>query len=317
MFIKYKTKRHIPEVNIYEGGKYWLRYYFFKYTPRFLHEKILAYFFTRRFKRKIDLKNPKTLYEKLNYLKLYDLSEKKIMLSDRLLAKEYVKKNIPELNVAKTFQVANSFKELDFSQCPEYFIIKTNHACKSGIFIENKNEITPTDYKLLAKYYDKVQKINYAYWGVFELQYKDIIPKVYVEEFLSYDIGVVFKEYEVFCFNGNPIFVNIDGPNGAGFYDSEWNSVEYSIYVMPNRIETPTPVNKEKIIEYAKKISQGFSFIRVDFFEVNGILYFAEATFTPLMGNIVLSPYEYNTILGDKLDISSVMNSKRKKYEGK
>ena len=136
MFLKYKRKCHIPEVNTYEGTKIWLRYFFLKYTPKIFHEKVLTYFFTHRFKRKIDLKTPKYLYEKLNYLKLYDLSAKKIMFSDRLLAKEYVKQNIPELKVAEVFQVADSFKDLDFSKCPEHFIIKTNHACKSGIYIK-------------------------------------------------------------------------------------------------------------------------------------------------------------------------------------
>ncbi len=315
MLLRYKTKCHIPEVNPYIVLEYWLRYHFLKYAPKILHEKILSYFFTRKFGRKINLKNPKTLYEKLNYLKLYDISSKKEMLSDRLLAKEYVKQNIPELKVAKVFQIADSFNELDFSKCPENFIIKTNHACKSGIYIEDKNRITTSEYKQLTQYYNKVLKINYAYYGVLELQYKNIVPKVYTEEFLSFDSKTVFKEYQVYCFNGNPIFINIDGPNGAAFYDSNWNAVEYSIYVKPDRIEFPTNSNKQKIIDYSKKISQDFIFVRIDFFEVNDILYFAEATFTPLMGDVILSPEKYNLILGEQLDISSVKNAKGKKYE--
>lgn len=310
MLFSYKNSCHIPETNTYAGIKYWLRYYFLKYSPPIFYEKILSCFFYYRFKRKLNLKNPQTLYEKLNYLKLYDLSKKKKMLSDRLIAKKWIKQNIPELKVAEVFQVSTSFKGLDFSNCPKSFIIKTNHACKSGIYIENKEKITNFQYKQLAKYYNKVLKINYAYWGIFELQYKDIVPKVYMEEFLSSDNNAIFKEYNVYCFNGKPIIINIDGPRGAGFFDENWNKVEYSIRVKLSTNEYPTDLNKQKILDYSKIISQDFIFVRVDFFEINNILYFAEATFTPLMGDVILFPEEYNQILGNYLDINSA-KSKR------
>ncbi len=152
-------------VNDYKDFKVRCRYYIQKFAPVIFYPFFLKYFYKKDMGKELDLKNPLSLSEKLNYLKLYDTSPLKTMLSDKLLAKEYIKINLPELNVAKVYQEASNFEEIDFSKCPETFLIKTNHACKTGILINSKKELTQKKYRKYKNYYKKVMSINYAYWG--------------------------------------------------------------------------------------------------------------------------------------------------------
>lgn len=294
-------------LNDYKGFKIWARYYIEKLLPKIFYTLFVKYAFFRDIHKLINLSQPKTFSDKLNYLKLYDNSEQKTLWSDKLWAKEYINKNIPDLKTAKVYQSAFSFEKLDFSLCPETFMIKTNHACKTGILVRNKNELSETDYKKYKQYYDKVLKINYAYWGTFELQYKDIVPKVYTEEYWENpNSEILLEEYEVWCFNGNPEFIKYVSQTSwnlnVTYLDTDWKKSKYDVLYRYFDV-IPDDYNKKKILEYSKYISKDFKFARVDFFEVNKELYFGEVTFTPYSGHVAFVPKEYDEILGQKLII--------------
>lgn len=295
--------------NTYSGFANWFRYYLFKYIPVSMYPFFVKKYYKQLLGKNLNLKNPVTLSEKINYLKLYDLSDKKTVFTDKLLAKEYVKNNVPELKVAELYKVYSTFDDIDFSNLPNQFIIKTNHACKTGIVVEDKKKLDFLKIKTLSKYYNKVLNIDYAFWGIFELQYKNIVPKVYIEELLIPKPNSLFKEYEIYCLNGNVEFIQYcvctnDGLTYRTYYDKDFKEADFAVYRKMKSPFIPDEKNKEKLIEYAQILSSGFPFVRVDIFEVNEILYFGEMTFTPHCGNIPISPSEYDAILGNKLDIS-------------
>ncbi len=296
-------------LNDYNGFKIWFRYYFLLMLPKIFYPFITKYFYKKHLKKNLDLDYPVTFSEKLNYLKIFDVTLEKKLLSDRLLSKEYVKKNFSGLRIAKVYTVGKTYENLDFSKCPNKFIIKTNHACKSGIVIYDKENDLKINEQKYKNYYKKVLGINYAFWGTLELQYKDISPKIYAEELLEPENGSLFCEFEVYCFNGNIEFIHYcvhtdDGLIYRKYYNKNWEETGFCIGAKYNSEYSPNDNNKLKVLEYSKKMSEGFKFVRVDFFEVNGKLYFAEMTFTPFSGDIKFEPENYDFILGMKLEIN-------------
>ena len=298
------------EINSYDNFKILIRYYLLQMIPPFLYPYVIEFCYYNKFKKKINLKNPKTFIEKINWLRIYDLSPLKTVLTNKLKAKAVLKKEFPDIKYAKVLQIHKSFNDIDFSKCPKSFVIKTNHACKTSIYVADKTKLTRNDLERYSKYYKKILKIKYAYWGILELQYNNIEPHIYIEEFLqSNNSNYNIREYEVYCLNGEPeyiiynckyennkqIYIGLD----KDFHLSKFDFFHYSLYKNTNgEINVP---NKEKIIEYSKKLSSPFKFVRVDFFEIDDILYFGEMTFSPHTGLIEIKPPEYDKILGDKL----------------
>ncbi len=294
-------------LNDYKDINVWIRYFFQKMFPPVFYPYLLKFFYKRYMNKELSLSNPRTLSEKINVLKLANNEPLKFLLADRLYCKNYVKKIIPELSCAQVYQVAPSFGKIDFSVLPDSFIIKLSHACKTGILVENKNLLTQEQINQYRKYYKKVMSINYAFWGVLELQYKNIKPCIYVEEYIPHVGCEKFMEYEIYCFNGNPEFIqytiNNNNSFDVTFLDTEWKKAPYDLFAPRQETFIPSTPNKDKMIEYARKLSKDFKFVRIDFFEKNDILYFAEMTFSPFMGNIKFVPDEYDLILGEKLKI--------------
>lgn len=299
--------------NDFKGTKFWLRYFLQKYSPEFMRPFLLNCFYFQYFKKKINLKNPILFSEKLNILKIHNITKEKINLTDKLFAKKYINENFPDLKTAKLYGEYDTFDDINFYNLPKTFIIKTNHACKTAMLVKDKNKI---DYLLLRKYkkyFEKVLKINYAFWGTLELQYKDIKPKIFVEEYLHTKDNTPFNEYEVYCINGIPKLIECHNFNGipsedlifgVSFYNPDWTKSEISIFYKRGTECKAKEKNKEKIIKYAKLLSKDFEFARVDFFEIDEELYFGEITFSPFSGNIKFVPQEIDYIWGKELNIN-------------
>ncbi len=310
--------------NDYNEGKYKFRYFVMKYLPEYFYAYVLNYFYKKKFGRSINLNNPKSLSEKILWSSLYDKNPMKTIVSDKLKAKEYVSRIIPNLKSAKVYQVSNNFENIDLSLAPKTFVIKTNHAWKSNILIDDKNKITADYYESLIKYYKNVLSINYAYWGTPELQYKNIKPKIFLEEYLhSKNKESFIGEYQVYCFNGKPEFLgysvtytgtylDYDNENyteeqimKVKFYDSNWEKANFKIR-FSNDLADCNSVNKNLVLYYAEILATGFDFVRIDIFEVDEVLYFGEFTFSPYSGFIEFYPDEYDFIFGEKLKIRKI-----------
>lgn len=305
----------------YDSPKYIRRYLFTKYFPEKFYPMLLKHFYNEKFGRSLNLENPKRLSEKIIWSLLYNKNPMRTILSDKLKAKEYVSKILPQLKNAEVYQISASFDKLDFNKAPKTFVIKTNHAWNSHILIEDKNKITEEEYNSYKKFYKKILNINYAYWGTPEPQYKKIKPLIFLEEYLHSKVKEsVIREYCVYCFNGKPEFLNYfvsccGNPEKdislisekkdflqAQCFDLNWNKADFKLR-FSNNLCAPNSINKKIIIEYAEILSTGFDFVRIDFFEVDNTLYFGEFTFSPYSGFIEFIPDEYDLFYGNKLKI--------------
>lgn len=270
--------------------------------------ELLKKWYKKRTGRELNLENPKTFNEKIQWLKLYDNSPLKTKLADKYLVREWINENLGEEYLIPLLGVYDSFDEIDFDKLPDKFVLKANHGCAWNIIVKDKQKF---DKKKAKKKFDKWMKRNYALKAGFEMQYKDIPPKIVAEAFIQDSKGEL-NDYKVLCFNGEPKFIWIDqgrfSNRTENIYDTKWNLQPFLLTYENSKEEVPPPKNLETMIEFARKLSKDFALVRVDFYNVDGKIYFGEMTFTSASGVDVFKPAEYDLKLGEMLELPKSKN---------
>ena len=248
----------------------------------------------------MDLDNPKTFNEKIQWLKLYDNSPLKTKLSDKYLVREFIKEQIGDEYLIPLLGVWDSFDEIEFEKLPDSFVLKVNHGSGWNIIVKNKLDF---NIKAAKKKFDLWMDINYAYKG-FELQYRDIKPKIIAEKYMQDSRGEL-NDYKIMCFNGEPKFIWIDcgryTNHTRNIYDLNWNLQPFTILYPALQTDIPKPEQLDKMIELAKKLCLDFPFVRIDFYNIDGKIYLGEITFTTGNGTEKFTPERYDLELGNIL----------------
>ena len=271
--------------------------------PENLYPFYLKKFYKNKTQNDLDLKNPTSYSEKIQWLKLYDTTPLKTKYSDKIAVREFIAETIGPEYLKPIFNVYNSFEEINFEEIPEYFVLKTNHSCNTNR-ARKKSLISDLGIQQLKEFYAKKMKENYAFVNGFELQYKDIIPKLFIEKYIPKLI-----QYSVLCFNGQVEYINVGVPQreiiASTWYDKNLQKQPFDIYYMTSRdiIAPIDPKLAEEIIACSEKLCKNFRLVRCDFAysQKNNKIYFEEMTFTPLSGIAPFTPYEYENILGSKI----------------
>lgn len=262
--------------------------------------KILKRWFKKRTGKNLNLNNPQTYNEKIQWLKLYDNSPLKTKLSDKYLVREWVKEQIGEEYLIPLLGVWDNFDDIDFDKLPEKFVLKANHGSHWNIIVKDKSKFDKIGAK---KKFDKWMKRNYAVKSL-ELQYKDIEPKIIAEKYMEDSKGEL-NDYKILCFNGKPEYVWIDcgrySNHTRNIYDLSWNLQPFTIQFPTSQIKIEKPEHLDKMTELAKKLCRDFAHVRVDFYCINGKIYFGEMTFTSGSGIEKFIPEKYDFELGNKL----------------
>ena len=214
----------------------------------------------------LDLNNPKTYTEKIWWLKIFDSTFLKSYCADKITMRNYCndKLNI-DLGV-KILGIYDKPEQIDYSKLPNKFVIKCNHGSGYNIIVNDKNKININE---INNKLSKWLNTDYTYVNDCELHYHNIPRKIFVEEFKE-----KLMDYKIFCFNGIPKFFQVDrhfAEKRMNFYDLEWNpltDISRKSYPANYKIIDNKPLNFEKMIEYAKKLSADFKFVRVDFLEI-------------------------------------------------
>ena len=253
---------------------------------------------------RLNLKRPRSFNEKLQWLKLHRHVDRDSLLVDKFEVKSILGEMIGEEYIVPTYGIYTKFDEIDFTALPDKFVIKTTHQSGGVVVCTDKAKL---DIPLARKTInDKLQK-NLYYWGL-EWPYKKVPPRIIVEEYIGN--GEDIKDYKLMCFNGRfrCSFVCSERNSRSGlkvdFYDETWSLMPFTRHYPNSGVLTPKPVNYERMIAIAEKVSAGIPFLRVDFFEVEGKLYIGELTFYPGCGFEEFNPREWDYVLGDWIDLN-------------
>ena len=239
-----------------------------------------------RMGKKLDWNNLRTFNEKLQWLKLYDHDPRYTQMVDKLEVKSYVGSMIGEEYIIPTIGAWDSFEEIDFSKLPKQFVLKCTHD-SGGIFIcKDKDQI---DYKALRKKFKACMKRNFFYHSR-EWPYKNVKPRIIAEKYME-DTGTSeLRDYKFFCFNGVAKCYKVDFDRFVGhkanYFTPDGELMKIGEEVCPPDFdkELPIPANLEKMKELAAKLSETQPFLRTDFYDVDGKVYFGELTFYPASG---------------------------------
>jgi hypothetical protein len=260
------------------------------------------------FKKYLNLKEPKTFNEKLQWLKIYDRKDFYNKMVDKLEARKYIENILGKDYVVPILGVWDKFEDIDFKSLPDQFVLKCNHDSGSTILVKNKREFNIKAYK---KFYNKRLKINYYYEGR-EWPYNGIKPKIIAEKYIYDEKDKDFKDYKFMCFNGEPkiLFIVSNRFSKGGifvdFYDINFNPLEFERHYKRSGKLFSKPKNFDLMVSYSKMLSKEFTFVRIDWYEVNGKLYFSEFTLYPGGGFEEFKPDKWDYILGSWLDLSKL-----------
>ena len=282
--------------------------YLAKKSLRFLPDKMyVKLYFRLRLGRKLDINNPVTLNEKLQWMKFNYRFPLQSIVSDKLLVRNYVANKIGDQYLIPLLGQWDKFDDIDFRKLPNQFVLKCNHDSGGLVVCKNKNSL---DINKAKSKINKSLKTNFYYIGR-EYQYRNIIPKIMCEKFIS-DNGQVPLDYKIYCFNGKPDVILVckdrfnDNSHKAQYlyYDQQWNFMPLN--KGDEKIEDPRiekPKNLDEMLNIASILSEDFYFARIDLYNINGKIYFGEITLSPNSGFDADITYETDLMFGNKLNI--------------
>lgn len=271
-------------------------------------EYFLKKVFKSRLGYELDLNNPKTLNEKIQWLKLHDRKEEYVRLVDKYLVKEYIAKIIGEKYIIPTLDVWNNPDEIDFEQLPDQFVLKCNHNSGLGMYIcKDKSKM---DKKKVLANLKRGLKENY-YLTCREWPYSKVERKIIAEQYMVDESGKELKDYKIFCFNGIPMYIQVDFGrftyHERNLYSTEWKYMGFaSLYPTNAEHIIPKPVCLNEMLSIAGILSKNIPFVRVDLYVIREKIYFGELTFYHGGGFERFTPQKWDKILGDLLDIESI-----------
>lgn len=277
---------------------------FLNWLPDEIYLKLL---FKARLGKKLDLKNPQTFNEKIQWLKLYDRKPEYTVMVDKYLVKKYVADKIGEQYIIPTLGVWDSPDEIDFDKLPDQFVLKCNHNSGKGMCI--CNDKSKLDINKVKSELRKGLNENY-YWGGREWPYKNVKRKIIAEQYMEDKNSGALNDYKIFCFNGIAKFMfvaterqNEDTETKFDFYDMDFNHLPFTNGHPNSEIEIKCPSTLKEMKNIAEILSQNIPQVRVDLYEIDGKIYFGELTFSHWSGFVAFDPKEWDHKFGDLIEL--------------
>lgn len=259
-----------------------------------------------RFKKRLDLNNPKSFNEKIQWLKLYDRNSEYTRLVDKYEAKKIIADKIGDKYIIPTLGVWERFDDIDFDSLPDQFVLKCTHDSGSLVIVRDKVSF---DKVLAKKKLEKSLKQNY-YYPAREWPYKNVKPKIIAEKYMYTTMGQELNDYKFMCFNGKcqMLFTCTERYSSddvkVTFFDLDWNELPFERYHKKSNVPIAKPDKLTEMVQLAEELAKDIDFVRVDFYEIESEIYFGEMTFYPGSGLEPFRPEKWDDILGEKIVLS-------------
>ena len=252
-----------------------------------------------------DLKNPKTLNEKIQWIKLYDRNPLMTLCTDKYEVRKIVERKVGAHVLNELYGVFESPDEIDFDSLPGSFVLKATHGSGWNIIVKDKSVLGREKAKEEMKKW--VRSSFYAKKR--EWAYKDIQPRIICEKYMENKDGSL-NDYKFYCFNGTPHFIQVDVDRYTGhsraYYSTDWQKLDFFMVKNTKRKkirrygkELKRPESLTEMVEIVRTLSSDFRFARVDMYEVDGKAVFGEVTFYPSNGGGRFSPEHLDEEFGN------------------
>jgi hypothetical protein len=281
--------------------------YFFAFARSIVGRSIpdriyLPLVYRKRVGRRLDLRNPRSFTEKIQWLKMNWRNNLLTQCADKYEVRKFVEDRVGSDILKALYGVYDKPEEIDISKLPDAFVLKVNRGCNQNIFCKNKSDMDWTEtFRLLKRYLKEELYPLFREWA-----YKNIIPRIICEEYLSPHDGPL-NEYGFYCYHGVPRQVEINEylpkSHCVNMFDVDLNLLENKYGSAPLQKQVTRIPQYEKMLDYATNLSRGFPFVRVDLLYFNERIYFGEMTFYPLAGMCRLDPESFDDFLGSHLEI--------------
>lgn len=284
-----------------------IQYVLSRFIPEALYLKIR---FKRATGKKLNLRHPKTLNEKIQWLKLYDRKPEYTVYADKYQVRSHISKVIGTEYLIPLLRLYDNIEQITPANLPEPpYIIKNNHDSSGGIIVRSYSNV---DLEKIKKILHENIKINH-YWATKEWQYKNIPKKIIIERLLLDEKGAIPNDYKFNCFNGRVefIYVSIDreGKNYRKIYTRDWIPSGITWTAKGNEEikfcgpEIPKPEQLEQMILIAEKLAISFKYVRIDLYNVSGRIYFGEITQHHGSGFELILPEKYDFYYGSLISL--------------
>ena len=272
----------------------------------------LQLYYLAKLKKVLHLKNPQSINEKLQWLKLYDRKKVYTTMVDKHEAKKYVAERIGESYIIPTIGVWDRVEDIDFASLPEKFVLKCTHDSGGLIVCRDKSKLD----------LDKTKKIlqrslqNDFYLEAREWPYKNVKRRIIAESYMEDEKQKNgLTDYKFYCFDGKAEFLYISkgledhSVASISFLNLDWSFASFQRSDYKGFESLPEkPAGYETMLKLAAELSQGMSFLRVDLYEIGGRIYFSELTFTPCGGTMRFAPPEWDDKIGKLLTLPKKTN---------
>lgn len=291
--------KHFNIISEYKFYGYKVKYYYLKLNEEQYHDELVKWLNMLNIHDNID--SPCNFNEKMHYLKLHDNTDIKTTLSDKYAVRQWVADQFGEQYLIPIIGAWDDVEKINFEALPQSFCLKANHGSNMNIIVRDKSNL---DIKKTKKVLKEWNAYNFG-WEGFELQYVHIPKKIIAEEYIKQMDGNLL-DYKIHCFHGVPKLIQIIGDRNSvahtgkeAFYDMEWHRCDLMYHTYDQYEEDiKRPDTFEEMIDLAEKMSNGFDYVRVDLYEIDGQIKFGEMTFTPTNGIGLWPTSDANDMVG-------------------
>jgi hypothetical protein len=252
----------------------------------------------------LNLDNPQTFGEKMQWLKLYDRKPEYTIMVDKYLMRKFVAEKLGDGYSIPLIGVWNSPDEINFEELPNQFVLKCNHNSGAGMCIcRDKNKL---DIKQVKAGLKRGLQQNY-YLNHREWPYKDVPRRIIAEKYMEQNDDMNLTDYKFFCFNGEPKIMYISKDNAevplTDFFDMDFNHLPIRMKDKNAEILSERPICFDDMRDMAGKLSADVPFLRVDFYYIDSKIYVGELTFYHNAGFTKVNPKEWDIKLGEMIEL--------------
>jgi hypothetical protein len=249
----------------------------------------------------LDLENPKSLSEKIQWIKANCDLEPLSMFVDKYSVREFVKEQIGEQYLVPLIGVYDQLDDIDIDLLPRRFVMKATHGCGWNILVKDKDCM---DWKRVRTKMNRWLRSNYNVHE--ETCYRNLKGRIIIEEYLE-EPHRSLKDYKFYCCNGEPLGLHVDidrfGDHTYRTYDAKWNEFVKRKHYQEIPPNVSKPDKFDELLDVCRKLSNGFSYVRVDLYCIDGRIFFGELTFTPGNGMASFDPVESDYYFGEPFDV--------------